>query len=83
MSHLHLSHLSPLISLPKCRHLQGSRIVGFEVEPFSVKHGYAAPFDPAKPLITCTKEKPMTHDLPPQPVSTEGEVIFTYDVRWE
>ena len=62
---------------------QGSRIVGFEVEPFSVRHEYAPPFDPAKPLRTCTVAKPVTHDQPPQPVSSAGEVVFTYDVKWE
>lgn len=62
---------------------EGSRIVGFEVEPFSVKHDYVAPFDASKPLKTCSTAKPVTHDLPPQPVSLAGEVVFTYDVRWE
>ena len=60
---------------------EGSRIVGFEVEPFSVKHQYPTPYDAAKPLGTCTKEKPVTHSLPPQPVKEAGEILFTYDVR--
>ena len=63
---------------------EGSRIVGFEVEPFSVRHKYQSnPFDPAKPLTTCTKASPVTHDLPPQQVTKADEVLFTYDVRWE
>ena len=62
---------------------EGSRIVGFEVEPFSVSHQHDEPFDPTKPLGTCTPTKPVTHSLPPQQTSKAGEVIFTYDVRWE
>ena len=65
-------------------HFEGSRIVGFEVEPFSVKHKYdGGAFDASRPLATCTKAKPVSHDSPPQPVNAAGEVIFTYDVRWE
>ena len=65
---------------------EGSRIVGFEVEPFSVKHeekGGAAS-GAAKPLLsTCTPQKPVTHNLPPQPVRAAGDIVWTYDVRWE
>merc|ERR1719393_1258328 len=64
---------------------EGSRIVGFEVEPFSVKHKYpySGSFDATKPLGTCTAQAPVSHSLPPQQVSSADEVIFTYDVRWE
>jgi transmembrane 9 superfamily protein 2/4 len=61
---------------------EGSRIVGFEVEPFSVKHAYTPPYAVGTPLSTCSKAKPVTHDRPPQQVSKEDEVIFSYDVRW-
>ena len=62
----------------------GSRIVGFEVEPFSVRHTYdGAAFDASTPLKTCTAKAPVSHELPPQQVSQAGEVLFTYDVRWE
>lgn len=75
-----------------------SRVVGFEVEPMSVKHSYegewssegdggSAQSSPA--LTTC---KPPSGDnnggggvsrsAPPQPVSPGEEVIFTYDVRF-
>ncbi len=66
----------------------GSRIVGFEVEPLSVKHQYKGAFttDIAKlNLLTV----PVGPDLPPQPVGfkpgeqLQPEVIFTYDVKWE
>merc|ERR1711871_441187 len=62
---------------------QGSRIVGFEVEPFSVRHKYPVPFIATAPLSTCTAKAPVTHDMPPQQTSKADELLFTYDVRWE
>jgi transmembrane 9 superfamily protein 2/4 len=62
-----------------------SRIVGFEVEAFSVKHTYEKPWDPAKPVLdTCNPGRmiAVSHSQPPQPVEAETEVIFTYDVRF-
>jgi len=57
------------------------------VEPFSVKHSYTPPFKgldgSTAALSTCTKAKPVTHDMPPQPISGAGEVLWSYDVRWE
>ena len=62
---------------------EGARIVGFEVEPFSVKHI----LDDSGRLTTCSTEHPVTHSLSPQPLAltkgSEEQVIFTYDVRWE
>jgi transmembrane 9 superfamily protein 2/4 len=61
------------------------RIVGFEVEPFTVKHVKA---DPSKPwegnLKTCTASRPVSRDDDePQTIDTAGtEVVFTYDVVW-
>jgi transmembrane 9 superfamily protein 2/4 len=60
-----------------------ARIVGFEVEPFSVKHEYEAPWDPVKPsLETCHpgRMQYVTHGLAPQMVEEGEEVIFSYDV---
>jgi len=69
---------------------EGARIVGFEVEPFSVKHAYSgawpAPGDGAATtpaLQTCTPAAPVSHDLAPQPVVEAGEVVWTYDIKWE
>merc|ERR1719313_2349999 len=67
---------------------EGSRIVGFEVEPLSVKHQYKGAFttDITKlNLLTV----PVGPDLPPQPVQfspgpgAENELVYTYDVKWE
>eukprot|EP00217_Crustomastix_stigmatica_P010071 CAMPEP_0183796094 /NCGR_PEP_ID=MMETSP0803_2-20130417/8158_1 /TAXON_ID=195967 /ORGANISM="Crustomastix stigmata, Strain CCMP3273" /LENGTH=637 /DNA_ID=CAMNT_0026040699 /DNA_START=40 /DNA_END=1953 /DNA_ORIENTATION=+ len=63
-----------------------SRIVGFEVEPFSVKHEYEQPWDPAKArLETCNpgKMQYVTHGLAPQIVEEGEEVVFTYDIMFK
>ena len=57
----------------------GARLVGFEVEPFSVKHK----LDASGKLETCSKLKPVTHDMPPQEAGPAESVTWTYDVRWE
>ena len=65
---------------------EGSRIVGFEVEPFSVRHKYTGSFeaDSASPTLhTCSAATPVSHEQAPQQISKADEVVFTYDVRWE
>jgi len=62
-----------------------SRVVGFEVEAFSVKHEYESPWDPKNPsLTTCNPGRmiAVSHSLPPQPAEEGSEVVFTYDVKW-
>mmetsp|Transcript_39393 Transcript_39393/g.50262 ORF Transcript_39393/g.50262 Transcript_39393/m.50262 type:complete len:635 (+) Transcript_39393:150-2054(+) len=64
---------------------QGSRIVGFEVVPFSIKHKYEDEnFDPEMTtLTTCNEMTPAVNDLETLQSTDElGEVIFTYDVKW-
>eukprot|EP00201_Polytomella_parva_P008032 CAMPEP_0175053626 /NCGR_PEP_ID=MMETSP0052_2-20121109/9036_1 /TAXON_ID=51329 ORGANISM="Polytomella parva, Strain SAG 63-3" /NCGR_SAMPLE_ID=MMETSP0052_2 /ASSEMBLY_ACC=CAM_ASM_000194 /LENGTH=521 /DNA_ID=CAMNT_0016318195 /DNA_START=487 /DNA_END=2052 /DNA_ORIENTATION=- len=62
-----------------------SRVVGFEVEPFSVSHKYDEWDDQEPELETCNPGKPVfvTHDNKPQPVKEGAEIIFTYDVSFE
>ena len=60
-----------------------ARIVGFECEPFSVKHEYEAPWDPVKPALdTCNpgRMQYVTHGLAPQIVEDGEEIVFSYDV---
>jgi transmembrane 9 superfamily protein 2/4 len=62
-----------------------SRIVGFEVEPFSVKHEYESPWDKQSPTLnTCNPGRMIyvTHNLPPQGIQEGDEVIFSYDVKF-
>ncbi|GBF92602.1 hypothetical protein Rsub_05216 [Raphidocelis subcapitata] len=62
-----------------------ARIVGFEVEPFSVKHEYEGAWNKgATVLSTCNAGRMVlvSHSQPPQEVKEGNEVIFTYDVKF-
>lgn len=62
-----------------------SRIVGFEVEAFSVNHQFEKPWDPKNPVLqTCNPNRmvAVSHTQPPQAVEPGAEVIFTYDVKF-
>eukprot|EP00239_Pterosperma_sp_CCMP1384_P006602 CAMPEP_0197846788 /NCGR_PEP_ID=MMETSP1438-20131217/4352_1 /TAXON_ID=1461541 /ORGANISM="Pterosperma sp., Strain CCMP1384" /LENGTH=640 /DNA_ID=CAMNT_0043458551 /DNA_START=225 /DNA_END=2147 /DNA_ORIENTATION=+ len=83
MKHFLHNHLRFTILYHKDVETDLARIVGFEVEPFSVKHEYEPPWDPVKPsLETCSpgRMQYVTHGLAPQMVETSEEIIFTYDV---
>jgi transmembrane 9 superfamily protein 2/4 len=60
------------------------RVVGFEVEPYSVAHAKAdASKGWAGNLKTCSADAPVTHDADPQSIdSPDTQVVFTYDVVW-
>ena len=86
------NHLRFVVKFHKEDSFSGSRIVGFEVEPLSVKHQYKGSFttDMSKlNLLTV----PVGPDLPPQPVgvvkadatpsASDMELIYTYDTKWE
>ena len=63
-----------------------ARIVGFEVEPFSVKHKYDGKWDQEKPeLKTCNPSsmKFVTEKDAKQEVKENEEIIFTYDVYFK
>ena len=63
-----------------------SRIVGFEVEPFSVKHKYDGKWNADRPeLKTCNTNsvKFVNEKDPKQEVKEGEEVIFTYDVTFK
>jgi transmembrane 9 superfamily protein 2/4 len=77
------NHLRFVVKFHKDESFTGARIVGFEVEPLSVKHQYKGTPPADAKLLTLTTT-PVGPDLPPQPVDAAGEeVIFTYDVKWE
>lgn len=63
----------------------GSRIVGFLVEPFTVKHKYDSWNADGKKqfLSTCNAGKKVEHTMSPQPINEATEVIWTYDVNFE
>lgn len=59
-----------------------SRIVGFEVEPFSIRHKYSGGWSDERPpaLTTCSRFD--TEKEEPQEVAEGKEVVFTFDVRF-
>lgn len=64
----------------------GHRIVGFQVEAFSVKHKVLGAWNDAKTkLATCTPASPVGSEArPAQLVTGNSEnIIFTYDVQWK
>ncbi len=63
----------------------GYRVVGFEVEPFSVKHQFETWSGKTTQLNTCNPLNKVTHELPPQLVSdpAQNTIVFTYDVQFE
>jgi transmembrane 9 superfamily protein 2/4 len=74
------NHLRFIIKYHKDEKFEGARIVGFEVEAFSVQHKYKGTWGKDAQLTSV----PLSPDLPPQPVNEgPGEFIFTYDVTWE
>jgi hypothetical protein len=79
------NHLRFVVKFHKDEAFTGARIVGFEVEPLSVKHAYtlaAGVADSPTAQLQLTTV-PVGPDLPPQPVEGGGEVVFTYDAKWE
>jgi transmembrane 9 superfamily protein 2/4 len=67
----------------------GSRIVGFEVVPFSIKHEYedsTSNFDSVTTVLnTCNQFNPAQYNPDKfQAIESKGEeVVYTYDVKWE
>lgn len=61
----------------------GSRIVGFEVEPFSIKHEYEGTWDDKSPPKLKTWVGEDANARRPEFLSADQEeVIWTYDVHW-
>lgn len=64
------------------------RVVGFEVEAFSVKHELSGEWKGNRDtrLKTCTPLNKVTRALTPQPVTPfmdDKQIIWSYDVQWE
>ena len=63
------------------------RVVGFRVEPYSIKHVYDEniPFSTKETqLNTCSVQRPARNDPTNyQRIDGSTEVVFTYDVEWE
>ncbi|KAF5742082.1 transmembrane 9 superfamily member 8 [Tripterygium wilfordii] len=79
------NHLSFTVKYHKDIQTDTSRIVGFEVKPFSVKHEYEGEWNDNIRLTTCDPhaKRLVTNSDSPQEVGDKKEVIFTYDIEFE
>ncbi|KAI9117636.1 hypothetical protein K1719_011802 [Acacia pycnantha] len=79
------NHLTFVVKHHPDRVTGTSRIVGFEVTPFSVNHQYEGEWNEKTRLTTCDPHarKLVTSSESPQEVEDEKEIIFTYDVEFQ
>ncbi|KAH9620711.1 hypothetical protein KSS87_013645 [Heliosperma pusillum] len=79
------NHLAFTVKFHRDQLTQTARIVGFEVEPFSVKHDYEGEFSEKSRLTSCDPHarRLVTSSNSPQEVEDKQEIIFTYDVSFE
>ena len=73
------NHLLLTVKFHKDESFDGARIVGFEVEPSSIKHTYAGAWQGARTALSSCGASASA----PLPMSGAGEVVFSYDVKWE
>lgn len=79
------NHLAFIVKYHKDPQAETSRIVGFEVKPFSVKHEYEGDWSEKTRLTTCDPhaKRAVTNSESPQEVDDKKEIIFTYDVEFQ
>ncbi|KAL0297344.1 UNVERIFIED_CONTAM: Transmembrane 9 superfamily member 8 [Sesamum radiatum] len=79
------NHLSFTVKFHKDQQTDSSRIVGFEVTPYSVKHEYEGEWSENTRLTTCDPhaKRLISSSNSPQEVEDKQEVIFTYDVEFQ
>ncbi|GJR81875.1 transmembrane 9 superfamily member 9-like protein [Tanacetum coccineum] len=79
------NHLTFTVKYHKDIQTDSARIVGFEVNAFSVKHQYDGDWTDKTRLTTCDAhaKRMVTSSDPPQEVENKKEIIFTYDVDFQ
>jgi len=79
------NHLSFVIKYHEDAQLSTSRIVGFEVTPHSIKHGYETWEKEKTKLTTCnpTDKQPVNDHQNRQEVAANEEIVFSYDIKFE
>lgn len=79
------NHLTFTVKYHRDVQTDTSRIVGFEVKPFSAKHEYEGQWSEKTRLTTCDPHAKRTiiSSESPQEVEDKKEIIFTYDVDYE
>ncbi|KAF8033752.1 hypothetical protein BT93_C0115 [Corymbia citriodora subsp. variegata] len=84
--HFIYNHLSFTVKFHRDKETGATRIVGFEVKPFSVKHAYEGEWsEKTTTLTTCNPhaKRLVTSSESPQEVEDKNEIIFTYDVDFK
>ncbi|XP_021746258.1 transmembrane 9 superfamily member 8 [Chenopodium quinoa] len=79
------NHLSFTVRYHKDAQTELSRIVGFEVKPFSVKHEYEGEWNDNTRLTSCDPHanRLVISSSNPQEVEDKQEIVFTYDVQFQ
>ncbi|TVU42337.1 hypothetical protein EJB05_08736 [Eragrostis curvula] len=80
------NHLSFTVKYHRDEQRDVSRIVAFEVKPYSVKHEYEGQWNEKKTrLTTCDPhaQRVITSSDSPQEVEVGKDIIFTYDVEFK
>ncbi|XP_057959932.1 transmembrane 9 superfamily member 9-like [Malania oleifera] len=79
------NHLTFTVKYHNDQQTDSARIVGFEVQPFSVKHEYDGKWNGKNRLKTCDPGAKHTviSSNSPQEVEENKEIIFTYDVEFQ
>lgn len=83
LKHYIFNHLKFKILVHTDPAFEGSRVVGFEVEPFSVNHKFdGKPGAEGSKLLSCTSSRPVDAKAQPQSTDEPGIITYTYDVDW-
>ncbi|XP_047325855.1 transmembrane 9 superfamily member 8-like [Impatiens glandulifera] len=80
------NHLTFTVKYHQDTQTDSTRIVGFEVKPFSVKHEYEGKWNEQNTrLTTCDPgtKRTVSNSNSPQEVEDKQEIIFTYDVDFQ
>ncbi|KAM2020999.1 hypothetical protein ACFX16_043071 [Malus domestica] len=79
------NHLAFTVKYHKDPRTGTSRIVGFEVKPFSVKHEYEGKWNDRTRFTNCNPHSKHTvvNSNSPQEVAEKQEIVFTYDVEFQ
>jgi len=79
-------HDDPIVPVAGEEPTQMSKVVGFRVEPMSIRHAWTdKDFDPSKTVLsTCSSANPPVN-VPEnyQDLDKTDNIVFTYDVIWE
>ncbi|KAG4195277.1 hypothetical protein ERO13_A06G102000v2 [Gossypium hirsutum] len=79
------NHLAFTVKYHRDLRTGSSRIVGFEVKPYSIKHEYEGKWSEKTRLTTCDPhaKRTVVNSNTPLEVEVNKEIIFSYDVEYQ